>query len=70
MQKKKKKMNKINKIKKKNKGCLKHINKKRELSKSTHKQEEEVGFLRLALTALTLTLRIWQSANKERGANR
>lgn len=36
----------------------------------THKQEEEEegGFLLLELTALTFTLRIWQSGMKERGA--
>lgn len=31
----------------------------------THKHEEEDGFLRLGLTALTFTLRIWQSAMKQ-----
>lgn len=36
----------------------------------THKQEEEEegGFLLFELTALTFTLRIWQSGRKERGA--
>lgn len=33
-------------------------------TQETHKHEEEGVFLRFELTALTLTLRIWQSAMK------
>lgn len=37
----------------------------RQTDSKTHKHEEEDGFLRLGLTALTFTLRIWQSAMKQ-----
>lgn len=40
------------------------LNIKMEQQQGTHKHEEVCCFLRLKLTALTFTLRIWQSAMK------